>query len=371
MRSGTTLLRHMLGSHPAIFVPEESHFIPYLYRESQSRGRFPVEWLFSPRANIRHFPRVGDYIPQAPWAVARSFGRKLRLVPLNYGFDRRQLEAFLGREDPGYTAIVRWMFERALQHDPLIPDPGAKRLFGDKTPHYVRTIATLRALYPDAVILHMVRDGRAVLASKSVRKRLIKPMGPESNRICREIRALCPHLKIDVAVFGFRDDSWMEKARNPLHLGVAGPLPPRLRRRLGPRVRRLRELWQGTRVETRIAPMAVPYQARVWMEDVRAGEKGADCTVRYEGLVRCPKPVLERICRLLDVEPQPQMLRYYRNPNLPLLYASDFGDLPGNRDIMKPPRTENIDKWRRILSPETVAEFEAVAGPALRELGYL
>ena len=29
------------------------------------------------------------------------------------------------------------------------------------------------------------------------------------------------------------------------------------------------------KVETRIAPMAVPYQARVWMEDVRAGEKGA------------------------------------------------------------------------------------------------
>jgi hypothetical protein len=66
----------------------------------------------------------------------------------------------------------------------------------------------------------------------------------------------------------------------------------------------------------------------------------------------------------------PQMLRYYENRNLLLFYSNDVGDWPGNRDILRPPVKDNVDKWRRLLKPSVVTQFDAVAGRELRLLGY-
>ena len=40
-----------------------------------------------------------------------------------------------------------------------------KRLVGDKTPAYVRSIPTLHDLWPEAKFVHIVRDGRDVALS--------------------------------------------------------------------------------------------------------------------------------------------------------------------------------------------------------------
>ena len=367
MRSGTTLLRQMLTHHRRIHVPEESHFIPYLFLESRRVGRLDPDWFFREGFPFHHHPGVGDYVPQAREVVSTTFGARLRRVPEGFGFSRSELVKRLASR-PSYQELVGWMFERALARDPLVQDPDGKRIFGDKTPHYVRRIPVLRQLYPSAVIVHLVRDGRAVLCSKSIAKRLLTPPSDEADRLVAEVRRRVPGLRVEDAVFGFDDDGWA-RPRALRALGVVDPPNRQVLERVDGCLRRLRRLWRSARVETQVLPRAVRHQAKVWAADVEAGRQ-ADLTLHYEDLVRDPWPHLVELCRALGIAPDRGMLEYWKNPRLRWVYGSDFGALPGNRDVMKPPRPENIDKWRRLLPAAAVEEFQAEAGPTLERFGY-
>ena len=134
-RSGTTLLRFMLTSHPRLYVPPESEFIPAFFGGSPTRRlsrarcrrilrkvfrlRFVGEWSGPP-------PDIDDLVPEGE-TVAPA-----RLV------------------DALYTAYAR-------QH-------GAAR-WGDKTPTYSSHIELLHRLFPDAQFIHLMRDGRDVALS--------------------------------------------------------------------------------------------------------------------------------------------------------------------------------------------------------------
>ncbi len=130
-RSGTTLLRYMLGSHSRIYIPPESDFIPYFFLRDPTgelsderiarmlriifeRYRFVKEWQGDP-------PAPGRFIASLPARTPAAF-----------------LDALYGAYAGQYGA-ERW---------------------GDKTPIYASYLALIHRIFPNAQFLHIIRDGR-------------------------------------------------------------------------------------------------------------------------------------------------------------------------------------------------------------------
>jgi hypothetical protein len=357
----------MLGSHPHVYVPAESHFIPYVYREYQRSGTFPLEWFFDEDAAISEYPWPDEYVAAPRSEAAAGFGGILRWLSLFYGLDRRELAAFLDGK-PRYSDIVMWIFDSALKHDVLVCNAEDKDHYGDKTPHYVREIAALREIFPEAVMISVVRDGRAVLCSKSIRKRHLKPDTQEVRDIESHLMHLCPNLNVYTAVKTLEGEV-LDSPEARKWIGLPTDITLTELSAVRDLIQRLGELWKDSQVVTTVEPGSVTHKARVWASDVRSGFD-ADLIVRYEDLVFRTESTLQRVCQRLGIDMVPQMLRYYENRNLLLFYSNDVGDWPGNRDILRPPVKDNVDKWRRLLKPSVVTQFDAVAGRELRLLGY-
>jgi hypothetical protein len=136
-RSGTTLLRLMLNSHPRIAIPGETWYFPELHAERERVADWPeAEWrdrLTEKLTGLSVFPELG----------------------ITQMVLREQLES-LSRDDwPSVVASVNLAFAHAE----------GKPRWGDKTPGYVRCLPVLKALFPAAAILHVIRDGRDVALS--------------------------------------------------------------------------------------------------------------------------------------------------------------------------------------------------------------
>ena len=123
-RSGTTLLRVMLDRNAALAVPDESYFVPQLAR--RHRGTVdPVAFV----DDLRRLPTLAEW-GLDPGAVAQ----RLR---------------------PGMTtgAALAAIFETYAAER-------GKARWGDKTPLYMQFLPVLERLFPDALFVHLVRDGR-------------------------------------------------------------------------------------------------------------------------------------------------------------------------------------------------------------------
>jgi hypothetical protein len=132
-RSGTTLLRAMVDSHPEIGIPPESYFVTEL---APSRARYEASGPF----DVEHF--AGDLCAHA-W-----FGW-WRIAP------GELLTALRDAAPAGYSDAVRTVFSLwATRH--------GKPRYGDKTPGYLTQLALVAALFPEARFVHLVRDGRDV-----------------------------------------------------------------------------------------------------------------------------------------------------------------------------------------------------------------
>lgn len=128
--SGTSLLRDLLRSHPALAFPNESHFIPTFYRGFGHPGSDREARALAARILRLRFVRSWD-LPVEAQALAhcRSFPQ---LISELYG----SYAAARGRS--------RW---------------------GDKTPSYVEEIPLLLEMFPRGKVLHIVRDGRDAASS--------------------------------------------------------------------------------------------------------------------------------------------------------------------------------------------------------------
>jgi len=123
-RSGTTLLRVMLDRHSELAVPDESYFIPQL--AGRDRGRLDLDRF---EDDLRRLPALRD------WGV--------------------RAEDVRARLEPGATLAdgLRAVYE-------LYAEARGKRRWGDKTPMYMQHLRLLGRLFPDALYVHLVRDGR-------------------------------------------------------------------------------------------------------------------------------------------------------------------------------------------------------------------
>ncbi len=130
-RSGTTMLRAMLDSHPDLAVPPEAHSVVHLLGH-QVRP-LDLDEILTAFAHDKYF---------ADWQLAPADLEFLRTDPRV----RTRADAIAGL----YAAYAR-------AHD--------KPRVADKTPSHLAEMQLLAERFPNAKFLHIVRDGRDVAAS--------------------------------------------------------------------------------------------------------------------------------------------------------------------------------------------------------------
>jgi hypothetical protein len=137
-RSGTTLLQVMLHSHPRIAIPPETRFLLPAYRERLRFGDL------SETANRR---ALGDFI-------VRTKGHRFA----DLGLDRNATVDQIVEGPPTLGSAVGIVLRAYAERF------GRPR-WGEKRPAYYNHIDVVMRLFPDAKIMHVVRDPRDCVAS--------------------------------------------------------------------------------------------------------------------------------------------------------------------------------------------------------------
>ncbi|MBN1669741.1 MAG: sulfotransferase [Kiritimatiellae bacterium] len=137
-RSGTTLLQVLIDEHPDIAIPPES-FVFQRFGEL-----FDAYGSLADPANLRLL--VKDLL-----ADARIWDWGLDVTP----------DSFCGQlRDPSVAGVLDLLFS-------LYARGQGKTRWGDKTPHHALCLQRIRAVFPAAKFIHLVRDGRDVAESMS------------------------------------------------------------------------------------------------------------------------------------------------------------------------------------------------------------
>jgi len=134
-RSGTTLLHRLVDAHPEVALVYETLWILKFYERRLG---------LTPEGNVTS-------------ALPSRLLEHRRFGQLGFGAD--DLNGLLeANADTPYADFVIALFDR-------YGEGRGKRLVGDKSPGYVRSIPTLHRLWPRARFVHLIRDGRDVCLS--------------------------------------------------------------------------------------------------------------------------------------------------------------------------------------------------------------
>ena len=88
-------------------------------------------------------------------------------------------------------------------------------------------------------------------------------------------------------------------------------------------------------------------------------------SLRYEDLVSDPATEMQRLCQFLDEPYQDRVLRPYERT------STGFASHEVHKlSTLKPITADRVQRFRRDLSNFQIAQYEALAGHALREHGY-
>ena len=135
-RSGTTLLHRIVDAHGQIAITPEMHWITNSFRHQK-------KWL-APEGRVTP-EQVADLV------------RHKRFRKFEFG--REDFEGLLRAGEPApYHTFLEGIFA-------LYGKNKGKNLVGNKTPAYVKGLATLHAHWPTAKFVHLIRDGRDVCLS--------------------------------------------------------------------------------------------------------------------------------------------------------------------------------------------------------------
>lgn len=132
-RSGTTLLRMLLDSHPQLAITPETHWLKDVMRQLATQPRD----IAALKSVIVHEPHWGDM-----------------------AFSGTELDAILTAHDANHPADTI----RAIYRTYLNRFAGKTRV-GDKTPVHLGRMCAIARLLPEAHFIHLIRDGRDVALS--------------------------------------------------------------------------------------------------------------------------------------------------------------------------------------------------------------
>ncbi len=136
-RSGTTLLRLMLNSHPEIGVPPESGFLQWWHKKYNL-------WSVAATQNEE---RLTSFIED----ILSS--KKIEDWKLN----KEELKFFIISENPKkYIEIINCIYKFYTKNKPII---------GDKNNYYIHHLSELKVISPQSKYIHLIRDGRDVACS--------------------------------------------------------------------------------------------------------------------------------------------------------------------------------------------------------------
>jgi hypothetical protein len=131
-RSGTTLVRLMLDSHPELAIPGETHWLPKLIKAAE-RGKQSADDYAD---LIIDHKRWGDF--HLDGDVLRERIRKV--------------------DPPNAADVIRAFYLTYAERE-------GKTRYGDKTPGYVQEMPRIQRVLPEARFVHIIRDGRDVSLS--------------------------------------------------------------------------------------------------------------------------------------------------------------------------------------------------------------
>ncbi len=126
MRSGTTLFRAMLSQHSAIASGLETHWFDIDWPNSEARGGEPL-------ADYLH--RIGEF----------------------FSFDAGKVDGFISRADSAEAFLDLFMA--------AVCEREGKRRWAEKTTGNILHLDRILAHWPNARIVHIIRDPRDVFAS--------------------------------------------------------------------------------------------------------------------------------------------------------------------------------------------------------------
>ena len=127
-RSGTTLLRSILDSHPDMAIPGENDFLLSEFKHGTPFTRGEPVALAQIDAWLEQYPTLRSTLAVSP------------------------------EDAPEQLTLPEW-FQRSYR---AYAARFGKTRFGDKTPGLVHSVKALAAAIPDAVFIHLIRDGRDV-----------------------------------------------------------------------------------------------------------------------------------------------------------------------------------------------------------------
>jgi hypothetical protein len=314
-RSGTTLLQRVLDAHPRLAIINETGFIPQFFEQriGLTHDGLVTPELIPSLLQYRRFPKL-------------KINREKLLAISDFG------------EPVSFASFMSSVYD-------LYGKRRGKRLVGDKTPGYVRSIPTLHALWPEAKFVHLIRDGRDVALSSLQWKKADGTTAAERGarragsglraRLARLVR-LCRD--VTLSALPHKTDGLAKAVRlgNQLPTENADPLSR---------------------------------QALYWKRHVRLG--------REDGQALGPRRYYELRYELLVTQPAEQLAALFTF--LELAYDDAVLSFADNRTKVEPgldakkawlPITPGLRDWRSQMSCQDVERFEALSGDLIDELGY-
>lgn len=140
-RSGTSLLTAILNNHPDVYIAPESHFFFYLWGSRRILGQTITPTTFNKlESYFSSLKNIGS-----GWMKTDISTETLK-------------ENFFSQPDLSYEKLFDLFLE-------MLAGQVGKQLYGEKTPLHLYFLPTIYSSYKDASIIHVVRDGRAVVCS--------------------------------------------------------------------------------------------------------------------------------------------------------------------------------------------------------------
>ena len=165
-RSGTSLLRSILNRSPALAIAPETHFL----RRLSTTGRSREIARFEPLSDDARVAALAAYLYRGSRRWHAAYWEWLRRSVPQEEFTQQLLAT--ARSEPAIFSMLLALWAAS--------QPGkAEALLGEKTPAHLYSVPELLRWYPAAKVVHIIRDPRAIVASKVEKVRRRGREGPE------------------------------------------------------------------------------------------------------------------------------------------------------------------------------------------------